>query len=104
MESPTSFKQLYATVTADVDREVLLDAIKKRILQTFEDNKRTTKYFNPDENNNEWPGDIIDELEEAGFRAWQHTKSVGRNLKVIFFNTKKQNVIDHFIVCISVSI
>ena len=72
MASVISFKQLYARVTADVAREALLDAIKTRILQAFEVETRTTKFFNPDENNNEWDPTIIEELEEAGFTVEPH--------------------------------
>jgi len=67
MESVMSFKQLYAKVTADVQKERLIHAIKYRINNAYEGGSSTTGFFNPDESNNKWPSGVIEALEDAGF-------------------------------------
>jgi len=64
-----SFKQLYAKVTADAQKERLIYAIYYRIDKAYTRGLWTTGFFNSNKYNHKWPNDVIKSLEDAGFRV-----------------------------------
>ncbi len=65
-----NFQDLYDKVTDDNHK--LREQIENVILKSWRKGKIDTTYFNPDENNAEWPEYIIDDLRNAGFYVEEH--------------------------------
>ncbi len=65
-----NFQDLYVKVTNNDHK--LTENIENVILKCWKKGKSATKYFNPDENNSQWPTYIINDLRDAGFYVDEH--------------------------------